>query len=157
MEICFAPVVADDFERLLDLRTAVMREHLERVGRFSPERARQRFGESFLPAHMRLVLADGAEAGCVSLRPDGDRLVLENFYLAAAFQGRGLGAAVLARLLAEADAAGRPVRLAVLRQSPAARFYERAGFQLVEGQPFDLIYERPVPSGLRSTSASSVP
>ena len=160
--ISFAAVVPDDFERLLALRTAVMRAHLERVGRYSPDLSRQRFAESFAPAHMRLVLVDGAEAGCVSLRPDGDRLILENFYLAAQVQGRGIGGAVLALLLAEADAAGRPVRLLVLKRSPAARFYERAGFRLVGEEPFDLVYERAVPvplpsSSRRSTSASSLP
>ncbi len=157
-KITFGPVTAADFEPLLALRIAVMRAHLERVGRFSPERARQRFGESFHPDHMRMVHLDGVRVGCVSLRPSGDGLELENFYLDAATQGRGIGAAVLRRLLDEADAAGKPVRLTVLKHSRAHRLYERHGFHLVGEAGVDLFYERPVPaSGQRSTSASSLP
>ena len=54
--IAFAAASEADFERLLALRVLVMRPHLERIGRFHPERARARFREAFDPAHMRLIL-----------------------------------------------------------------------------------------------------
>jgi hypothetical protein len=38
----FAPASEDDFEHLLALRLLVMREHLERLDRFDPVRARER-------------------------------------------------------------------------------------------------------------------
>jgi len=49
---------------------------------------------------------------------------------------------VLRRLLAEADAAGRPVRLGVLKGSPAARLYERHGFLWTYAEPYDDFYLR---------------
>ena len=140
--IAFAPAAESDFERLLDLRIRVLRPHLERVGRFDPGRARRYFREGDDPTHLRLILVDGRFAGCVALKPDGDGLVLEHFYLDDGFQGRGIGAAVLRRLLAEADAAGRPVRLGVLKGSPAARLYERHGFAWAHAEPFDDYYRR---------------
>jgi hypothetical protein len=42
--IVFFPVLAADFDSLVALRIAAMRESLERVGRFDPERARERWG-----------------------------------------------------------------------------------------------------------------
>jgi GNAT superfamily N-acetyltransferase len=141
--LSFHPAVAADFERLVALRIRVMRAHLERVGRFDPERARARFRGGFAPEHLRLVHVDGIFAGCVSLKPEGDGLALEHFYLDADVQGRGVGAAVLAVLLAEADAAGLPVRLGVLKGSPAARLYERHGFAVTHEDQWDVYYERP--------------
>ena len=43
----FAPPSEADFEPLLTLRIEVMREHLERVFRYEPSRARRVFRESF--------------------------------------------------------------------------------------------------------------
>lgn len=140
--IAFRPAAEADFERLLDLRIRVLRPHLERVGRFDPERARRYFRDGYDPTHLRLILVDGGFAGCVALKPDGDGLVLEHFYLDDAVQGRGIGGAVLRLLLAEADAAGKPVRLGVLKGSPAARLYRRHGFAWTHDEPYDDCYRR---------------
>ena len=144
--ISFAAAGEADFERLLALRIEVMRPHLERLGRFHPERARARFREAFDPAHMRLILVDGVFAGCVSLASASDHLILGQFYLSPPHQGRGLGGAVLALLLAEADGAGLPVRLSVLKESPAARLYERHGFRKTGEDDWDVYYERRLPA-----------
>lgn len=141
--IAFEAASEADFERLLALRVQVMRPHLERIGRFQPERARSRFREAFDPAHMRLIAIDGAFAGCVSLKAEAGFYELGQFYLAPEHQGRGTGGAILARLLAETDAAGLPVRLNVLKQSPAARLYERHGFVRTHEEEWDVFYERP--------------
>lgn len=143
-EIEFRPASAEDFERLLALRILAMREHLERIGRFDPERARARFLAGFEPAHLRLIHAGGGFAGCVSLKPEAGGLAIEHFYLLPERQGSGLGGSVLRLLLAEADAAGLPVRLGVLKRSPAARFYERHGFRRTHEAEWDVYYERPV-------------
>lgn len=155
--ISFRAASEADFEPLLALRIAVMRPHLERLGRFDPERARARFRAGYDPAWLRLIDDAGVFAGCVSLKPDGEALLLEHFYLRAEAQGRGLGAAVLALLLAEADAAGRAVRLGVLRDSPAARFYERQGFRFTHADAWDRYYERPPRSGAWGALSSPSP
>lgn len=140
--ISFAATGEADFERLLALRIQVMQEHLERIGRYHPERAKARFRDGFRPEHMRLILVDGAFAGCVTLKPRDGHLEIEHFYLLPEHQGRGAGGEVIARLLAEADAARLPVRLGVLKQSPAARFYERHGFVRTGEDEWDVYYER---------------
>jgi len=140
--IDFQPASEDDFERLLELRIRVLRPHLERVGRFDPERARRYFRAGYDPTHLRLILVDGGFAGCVALKPAGDGLELEHFYLDDGVQGRGVGGAVLARLTGEADAAGLPVRLGVLKGSPAARLYRRHGFVWTHDEPYDDYYLR---------------
>jgi len=141
--IAFAPASEADFERLLELRGQVMRPHLERLGRYRPERSRAVFREAFDPKTMRLILVDGAFAGCVNFVRKTDHLELGQFYLARERQGRGLGGQVLVLLLAEADTARLPVRLHVLKQSPAARLYERHGFAKTHEEEWDVFYERP--------------
>ncbi|GGX36819.1 N-acetyltransferase [Streptomyces malachitofuscus] len=122
------PAAASDVEAVAELRAVVLRADLERLGRYDARRVRQRLRDGFDPAHTRVIEAAGAFAGCVALRPAGDCHWLEHFYLAPALQGRGIGSAVLGDLLERCDRAGHPVRLNVLRGSPARRLYERHGF-----------------------------
>lgn len=76
------------------------------------------------------------------MKPEGGDLLLEHFYLYPAFQGRGLGAAVLQHLLVEADEAGQPIRLSVLQKSDAGRFYRRFGFVETSQDDFDIYLTR---------------
>lgn len=136
-----------DFQRLFELRLLTMRESLERIGRFDERRAFERFRGSFRPQYTRLIIADGALAGCVAVGPADGGLLLEHFYIAPERQGRGFGSGVLRRLLDEADDAGLPIRLSVLQQSEAGRFYARHGFTVTGEDEWDVYYERrPRPS-----------
>lgn len=117
-----------DFEPLLALRIDVMREHLERVFRYRPERARRIFRDHFDEPGLRLILVGDQTAGCVGFRIGAAAIKIDSFYLDRRHHNRGLGTAILRVLLAEADALGLPVELDVLRGSPANRFYERQGF-----------------------------
>ncbi|MEV1075195.1 GNAT family N-acetyltransferase [Micromonospora parva] len=66
----------------------------------------------------------------------------EHFYLAQRLQGGGIGAAVLRELLERCDRDGTPVRLNVLRGSPARRLYERHGFTVDAEDPVDVFLVR---------------
>jgi GNAT superfamily N-acetyltransferase len=133
----------EDVEALVELRATVMRPDLERLGRFDEHRVRQRFRDSFAPGHTSVIVADGAFAGCVTVRPAEDGRWLEHFYLDPSLQGRGLGSAVLRALLDRTDADGVPVRLNVLRGSAAQRLYERHGFTVEDQDPVDVYMVRP--------------
>ncbi|WP_395709994.1 GNAT family N-acetyltransferase [Reyranella sp.] len=142
----FAPTSEADFEPLLALRIEVMREHLERVFRYEPSRARRVFRESFDEPGMRLILLDDERIGCVGFRIGTSEIKLDSFYLAKHLHNSGLGTEILKTLLAEADALGLPVRLEVLHGSPAARFYLRHGFVKIGEDDIEAEYERPVHS-----------
>jgi GNAT superfamily N-acetyltransferase len=144
----FGPVAEADFEPLLALRVEVMREHLERVGRYTPERSRAVFRGNFDEPGLRLILIGGTMAGCVGFRPGPQFVTVDSFYLAPRFQNSGLGSLVFKALLTEADALGKRMRLEVLKQSPADRFYLRHGFVPVAEGEHDITFERPTrPSG----------
>ncbi|MBA0086269.1 MAG: GNAT family N-acetyltransferase [Acidobacteria bacterium Pan2503] len=46
------------------------------------------------------------------------------------FQRRGIGTAVMNRLIGEAARVNQPVRLSVVKMNPALRLYERLGFDI---------------------------
>ncbi|MGW1176110.1 N-acetyltransferase family protein [Kitasatospora sp. NPDC002543] len=146
------PATPADLEPLADLRARVMRADLERLGRYDDHRVRQRLRDGFSPEHTSIVLVRSGPgrrvfAGSVTVRPaDRGGRLLEHFYLHPRHQGRGLGTAVLRHVLAEADAAGEPVRLNVLRGSAARRLYERHGFRLDREDAVDAFLHRPVPA-----------
>ncbi|WP_425057397.1 GNAT family N-acetyltransferase [Roseateles toxinivorans] len=139
----FVPAADADFEALLALRIAAMRESLERIGRFDPARARERFAAGFAPEHTRHILVNGERVGFVVVKPQEGALVLDHLYIASGAQGQGIGAAVLLEVFAQADAAGLPVRVGALRDSDSNRFYLRHGFELIERAEFDNYYRRP--------------
>ncbi|MFI7692044.1 GNAT family N-acetyltransferase [Nonomuraea sp. NPDC049655] len=145
------PAGPDEVEAIAELRATVMRPDLERLGRFDEHRVRQRFRDSFAPGHTSVILAGGAFAGCVTLRPAADGHWLEHFYLAPAVQGRGLGSAVLRALLDRADAERATVRLVVLRGSAAQRLYARHGFTVEGEDQVDVLMVRRPEAGQPAT------
>ena len=140
--LTFVPASSADGEALASLRVAAMRDSLERIGRYDPQRARQRFLSTYDPACTWQLRHGGALAGFYVLRPQADYLLLDHLYLAPECQRQGMGAAVLARVFAEADAARKSVRVGALRGSEANRFYVRHGFVPDGEEEFDLYYRR---------------
>ncbi|MGF1430036.1 GNAT family N-acetyltransferase [Kitasatospora sp. LaBMicrA B282] len=132
------PASPADVEPLVEVRAAVMRPDLERLGRYDAHRVRQRLRDGFVPAHTWVIEVAGELAGCVALRPAEDARWLEHFLLAAESQGGGIGGAVLDRLLQECDRDGVRVRLNVLQGSAARRLYERHGFTVESEDPVDV-------------------
>ena len=152
----FGPVSEADFEPLLAIRIEVMREHLERVFRYKPSRARRIFREHFAEPGLRSIMIGEELAGCVGFRIGEAEIKIDSFYLARRHQNRGLGAEILKVLLAEADALGLPIELDVLRGSPADRFYRRHGFVKQGADEIEANFRRAVPLiGARTSRSAS--
>lgn len=139
------PSAPTDAMWISDLRALVLRDDLERLGRFDAVRVRRRFIDAFDPALTRVIVADGVDVGSIAMRPEADESAVwvEHFYLHPEQQGRGIGSGVLAEVLAEN--AGRRIRLNVLKGSPARRLYERHGFVVDTEDDVDVFMSRVVP------------
>jgi N-acetylglutamate synthase-like GNAT family acetyltransferase len=142
--LALRPAEEADFEPLLDLSVRVLRADLERLGRFLLERRRARMRAVFDAGDLRVIERDGARVGCLGISPAADHIALHSVYLEPAVQGRGIGAAAVAMALAGQPAL--PLRIEVLRESPAHRFWERLGFVRVGEDGADWLYERPATS-----------
>ncbi|OUM05791.1 GNAT family N-acetyltransferase [Pseudomonas syringae] len=142
-DITLVTVQPEDFETLVAIRIEAMRESLERVGRFDPVRARERFREGFSAMYTHYIQVDGSKVGFMAVKPTSDGLLLDHLYIKPAAQGLGIGSAVLRQVFAQADATASTIRVVALKESDSNRFYVRHGFQLVESGEFDNYYIRP--------------
>ncbi len=154
MILTFRAAGDDDLPVILDLKRRVMRDELVRViGSFSEERSAERVRAHYSPRATRMIVVDGEEVGTITLRldpDDSDVVWLEMFYLEPAVHGRGVGTAVLTRVLAEFTA--YRVRLEVLSGARVRGLYERHGFVEVSTDGIDDVLERAVSgSETRST------
>ena len=140
--LSYAPITLADFDDLAAMRIAAMRESLERVGRFNRERARERLRNSFYPEHSQIILLRADRIGFYTLRPVDDRLMLDHLYILPAVQSQGIGAQVMQRILAQANALQLPIHLNALRESASNRFYQRHGFVQTAEDEFDVYYVR---------------
>jgi len=154
--VTYEPATPDDVDALVELRIEAMRESLERIGRFDPARARERFASSFDPAYTRHILANGQRVGFLVVKPQAEGLLLDHLYLRPAQQGQGIGGRVLAGLLADADARHLPVHVGALRESASNAFYVRHGFHQVGESEWDIFYRRdPLTSARRSSKTAA--
>jgi ribosomal protein S18 acetylase RimI-like enzyme len=142
MTVSYEPATVADLDALVALRIEAMRESLERIGRFDPARARERFASSFEPASTRHILLDGQRVGFVVVKQQAEGLLLDHLYLQPNVQGQGVGSQVLSEILADADARGLTLHVGALRESAANAFYVRHGFQKVGEAEWDLYYRR---------------
>ncbi|HEV7265396.1 MAG TPA: GNAT family N-acetyltransferase [Falsiroseomonas sp.] len=129
---------------MLALSIRAMRAHLERIGRFDPERRRARMRSQFDAGILNVIVQDGAMAGCIGVEDGPEAVVIHSLFLDTAVQGRGLGQAVFRAVLAAHP--GRTFRIEVLKGSPARRFWERQGFVLTGEAAFDWLMVRPATS-----------
>ena len=121
-----------------------MRESLERLGRFDPARARERFQSGFVPEQTRHIELDGERVGFVVTKPLTDHLMLDHLYIKPGHQGAGIGALVLRLVFDQAESLHLPVKVGALKQSDSNRFYLRHGFEWVAQGDFDNYYIRPL-------------
>ncbi|GAB1576051.1 GNAT family N-acetyltransferase [Bordetella petrii] len=145
--LVYRPVAESDFDALAELRAAAMRASLEQLGRYDPQRSRQRLRENFHPAWTYGIERDGSRIGFYAARPVDGALRLDHLYLLPAECGQGLGGQVMRHIIAQADAAGLALRVGALRGSDSNRFYRRHGFVQVGETEWDIDYLRPAAAG----------
>ncbi|WP_226941700.1 GNAT family N-acetyltransferase [Pseudooceanicola spongiae] len=129
-----------DPSALADIRVEAMRPSLEAVGRFDPERARNRFLETYDSRDTRVVWSGEDLIGFYVVRDRSDHLYLDHIYIRPDHQGGGLGRRIVRSVQDRAREAGLPLRLMALRDSPANAFYISLGFGLESSDALDNYY-----------------
>ena len=106
-----------DADSLADLRVTAMRESLTRIGRFDPQRARDRILSDFNPEHTRIIEFNQTRVGFIVTKPNETELLLDQLHILPDYPGQGLGTFVLRLLFAEADESGLSIRVGALKES----------------------------------------
>jgi ribosomal protein S18 acetylase RimI-like enzyme len=128
MRIAFRPAAPDDFDYCAKLYFAGMEETIRALGLDRAAHVAD-FRRRWEAAEVRMIVDDGADIGWLQSRSEGDALFLTQLFVDASRQRQGIGTEVMRRLIAEAEAAGVPVTLGVVKANPALRLYERLGFR----------------------------
>ena len=163
-KITLRSVTEEDMEFLCRVYHSTRLEELTMVPDWSDEQkesfVRQQFAaqhtwyhEHYTGASFDLILVDGAPAGRLYVHRRDREIRLMDITLLPEHRGRGLGSQVLAVLLAEAEATGKPLTIHVEKFNPAIRLYRRLGFATIEDRGvYDLLEWRPEGLGRKGTS-----
>ena len=124
------PATAEDVPFLMELRRRTMDTHLSASGASTGDddhlaRLMDRFDCA------EVLLQDGVPVGLLKVTRDHAPWKIIQIQLVPELQGQGLGAHLLAQVIAEADNANVAVALSVLKANPARILYERLGFAVV--------------------------
>jgi ribosomal protein S18 acetylase RimI-like enzyme len=79
---------------------------------------------------VRIITSDGTDVGWTQSSTRDGALYLEQIFIDAAFQRRGIGTGIINDLIGRATQAGQPVMLGVVKTNPARHLYERLGFRV---------------------------
>ncbi len=133
MRFTLRPATADDAEFLFALHAATMRDAVNATWGWDEAWQRDYFHAQFLPERIQMIEVSGETVGMLERVDQADECFIANVKILPAFQGSGLGTAVLRSVLASAARRQVPVRLQVLRANPdAQRLYQRLGFAVID-------------------------
>ncbi len=131
------PATPEDGDLLYALNRATIREYVEPIWGWHEEWQEEYFRKKFDPQKWQVIQVDGRDAGVLVVERRPDEVYLGLIELWPAFQGGGVGTAIVNQLKAEAHARGLPLTLHVLKTNvPARRLYERLGFRIVDEEAY---------------------
>lgn len=130
-----------DVDLIREIRFSGLRPYVEEIWGWDPEEQEQRFLANFSLERNQIIRHDGKDVGVLEMEERDRFLCLTIVCIAEPSRSKGLGEAVVRGVLELGEELEKPVRLRVLRNNPAQRFYERLGFKVVEASGTHLTME----------------
>jgi ribosomal protein S18 acetylase RimI-like enzyme len=126
------PTTDADRDFLFDLHRQAMRDYVEPLWGWDDAVQRGLFDDRVASRQTHVIQVDDEDIGILQLEQRPDEVVLALIELLPAWQGRGIGTAIIRSLLRQ----GSAVSLRVLKTNPrAAALYQRLGFRIVMRGP----------------------
>jgi ribosomal protein S18 acetylase RimI-like enzyme len=129
MPTVLRPARPDDFDFCALLYFSGMAETI-RLLKLDMATQTKSLRESWDVAEVEIITSDGADIGWLQKSIQNNALYLEQIFIDAASQNRGIGTGIINRLIDKAKQDGRPVTLGVVKTNPALGLYERLGFRV---------------------------
>jgi ribosomal protein S18 acetylase RimI-like enzyme len=120
----------EHYQFALELYLSTMRPYTEELMAWDEARQRDSFAAQWIRDEVRIIAADGIDIGWLQVS-EGPAEIHLQFFIAPAEQRAGIGTKVLNDLLVAWKSTGKSIVLTVLKNNPAKRLYERAGFSVV--------------------------
>jgi GNAT superfamily N-acetyltransferase len=127
MATALRPARTNDFEFCARLYFAGMEESIRQLKLDMVKQAAY-LRERWAVPEVRIITSDGADVGWVQSSTRDGTLYLEQIFIDAAFQRRGIGTGIINDLIDQATQASQPVTHGVVKTNPARNLYERLGF-----------------------------
>jgi GNAT superfamily N-acetyltransferase len=129
MPIALRPARSEDFDFCARLYFSGMDEIIREL-KLDMALQTANLRERWNVAEVEIITAGGEDIGWMQSSIRGDGRFLEQIFIDAAFQHRGVGTGIIHRLIGRANRANQPVTLGVVKTNPARRLYERLGFRI---------------------------
>jgi ribosomal protein S18 acetylase RimI-like enzyme len=101
------------------------------------------YKEHYRDTSYDVIVVAGEPAGRLYVARWKDEIRIVDISLLPAHRGRGVGTALLRELMADADAAGKPLSIHVEVNNPARSLYDRLGFEVAEDKGVYVLMRRP--------------
>jgi ribosomal protein S18 acetylase RimI-like enzyme len=126
------PAGEADFDFLYDLHEVTMRDYVHATWGWDDAFQRKMYRDSYAAKPRSIVVLDGVDCGVVCILRRAEDVYLDLVEVHPRVQRRGIGAALVRSVVAEAEAARLPAGLRVLKVNVGARrLYQRLGFVIV--------------------------
>ena len=129
MPVTLRPAHSDDFGFCSRLYFAGMEETIRQLKLDMAAQTRT-LREGWDATEVRIITCDGADIGWLQSSIQDSALYLEQIFIDAACQRRGIGTEIIQGLIDQATRASQPVTLGVVKTNPARNLYERLGFRI---------------------------
>jgi ribosomal protein S18 acetylase RimI-like enzyme len=135
MDIELIDVPQSEFEQVFTAVKQGIFPYVEAVFGWDDEFQRERLTCAYQPHWFSWILQSSERVGLLCCKPYDDALHVHLLIIFPRYQGRQLGAAVMARLHREAEREGkcRVTLSSFTNNQRAIRFYQRLGYKVIEG------------------------
>ncbi len=136
VKIDLRPASERDREFLYALHCSTMRDVIEQTWGWDDAWQRADFQKRFAAYTVSVIEAGSRSVGSLWLEQGPDALYIHDLEIEPASQGRGIGTAVMERVIEQGSGRGLPVVLSVLQANPRVlHLYERLGFRVTQVEP----------------------
>ena len=143
------PAAPEDEQFLSSVYCVTMRAMIEQTWGWDDVWQRAEFGRRFRQFRVSVIEVGSRDVGGLFLEERPDSLYVHEVQVAPAFQGQGIGSAVVKMVIEQGASRGLPVTLSVVSANPRARsLYERLGFRVTRVEPPFVRMRHDVPSAV---------
>ncbi len=140
----FRKVRTTDSEFVFAVKRAAFREYVEQIWGWDDTEQRNLHNRRFASQDLRIIQFHGTDVGFLSTSNTSDTLKVDQLYILPEYQGKGIGAACMKRIIDDANREQKPVTLQVLKiNTRATAFYQRLGFTTADENATHFQMKRP--------------
>ena len=119
------------YDFALHLYLLGMRPYMQELNVWDEQQQRASFAAQWKREEVQIISVNGKDVGWLQVAELPTEIRLQKFFISPQYQRSGIGSEVLSNLLATWRLTGKKIVLRVLKNNPARRLYERAGFSVV--------------------------